>query len=96
MTNIVRGFIVSGDIIYNMSSQEYDPLSDSEVFESAKEFFPKFDIVHRQMPENCTVEDTLKVMETVCNMAQKRRKFDTPGVGPFGFNKNPEVETKED
>jgi hypothetical protein len=26
-------------------------------------------------------------METVCDMAQKRRNFDTPGVGPFGFNK---------
>ena len=41
-----------------------------------KEFFPLFDIVHRNMPENCTVEDTIKVMETVCGMAQKRRAFD--------------------
>ena len=29
-------------------------------------------------------------------MAQKRRKFDTPGVGPFGFNKKPEIKTEED
>jgi hypothetical protein len=48
------------------------------------------------MPENCTVDDTIRVMETICSMAQKRRKFDTPGVGPFGFNKKPEVETTED
>ena len=44
------------------------------------------------MPENCTVEDTIKIMETVCDMAQKRRNFDTPGVGPFGFNKKPKTD----
>ena len=49
------------------------------------------------MPENCTVEDTIKVMETVCQMAQKRRAFDKGEVGPFGFNKKPEEnEEKED
>jgi len=67
---------------------KYDPLTDEEVLDAAKEFFPKFDIVHRQMPENCTVEDSLKVMETVCQMAQKRRAFDKGDVGPFGFNKD--------
>ena len=76
--------------------KEYDPLTPSEVNDAAKEFFPLFDIVHRNMPENCTVEDTIKVMETVCSMAQKCRNFDTPGVGPFGFNKKPEKETEED
>ena len=76
--------------------QDYDPLTPEEVNDAAKEFFPLFDIVHRNMPENCTVEDTIRVMETVCSMAQKRRNFDTPGVGPFGFNKKPEVETNED
>ena len=44
--------------------QEYDPLTPGEVNDAAKEFFPLFDIVHRSMPENCTVEDTIKVMET--------------------------------
>ena len=77
--------------------KEYDPLTPSEVNDAAKEFFPLFDIVHRNMPENCTVEDTIKVMETVCDMAQKRRNFDTPGDGPFGFNKKvkelPETDT---
>ena len=75
--------------------KEYDPLTPSEVNDAAKEFFPLFDIVHRNMPENCTVEDTIKVMETVCDMAQKRRNFDTPGVGPFGFNKKAK-ENEED
>ena len=72
--------------------KEYDPLTPEEVNDAAKEFFPLFDIVHRNMPENCTVEDTIKVMETVCDMAQKRRNFDTPGVGPFGFNKKPKTD----
>ena len=67
--------------------KDYDPLTPEEVNEASKEFFPLFDIVHRNMPENCTVEDTIKVMETVCGMAQKRRAFDKEGVGPFGFNK---------
>ena len=75
--------------------KEYDPLTPEEVNDAAKEFFPLFDIVHRNMPENCTVEDTIRVMETVCSMAQKRRNFDTPGVGPFGFNKKSK-ETAED
>jgi hypothetical protein len=72
--------------------KEYDPLTPSEVNDAAKEFFPLFDIVNRNMPENCTVEDTIKIMETVCDMAQKRRNFDTPGVGPFGFNKKPKTD----
>ena len=76
--------------------QDYDPLTPEEVNDAAKEFFPLFDIVNRNMPENCTVDDTIRVMETICDMAQKRRKFDTPGVGPFGFNKKPETETEED
>ena len=42
--------------------KEYDPLTPSEVNDAAKEFFPLFDIVHRNMPENCTVEDTIKAV----------------------------------
>ena len=76
--------------------KEYDPLTPSEVNDAAKEFFPLFDIVHRNMPENCTVEDTIRVMETVCSMAQKRRNFATPGVGPFGFNKKSKENEEDD
>ena len=75
--------------------KEYDPLTPSEVNDAAKEFFPLFDIVHRNMPENCKVEDTIKVMETVCSMAQKRRAYDKGEVGPFGFNKKSK-ENEED
>tara|TARA_B100001287_G_C22165325_1_gene292131 strand:+ start:261 stop:500 length:240 start_codon:yes stop_codon:yes gene_type:complete len=72
--------------------KDYDPLTPEEVNDAAKEFFPLFDIVHRNMPENCTVEDTIKVMETVCGMAQKRRAFDKGEVDPFGFYKKSKEE----
>ena len=75
--------------------KDYDPLTPEEVNNAAKEFFPLFDIVHRNMPENCTVEDTIKVMETVCNMAQKRRAIDQGNVGPFGFNKKEKEEVSD-
>ena len=75
--------------------KDYDPLTPDEVNNAAKEFFPLFDIVHRNMPENCTVEDTIEVMETVCNMAQKRRAFDQGNVGPFGFNKKEKEEVPQ-
>jgi hypothetical protein len=51
--------------------KDYEPLTESEVNEAAKEFFPLFDIVHRNMPENCTVEDTLKVMENCLQYGTK-------------------------
>ena len=74
----------------------YDPLTPEEVNDAAKEVFPLFDIVHRNMPENCKVEDTIKVMETVCSMAQKRRAIEDPEkVGPFGFNKKSDEEEKK-
>ena len=39
------------------------PLTPEEVQTAADQFFPLFDIVNRSMPENASVEDTLKVME---------------------------------
>ena len=74
---------------------KYDPLTDNEVDDAAKEFFPKFDIVHRMMPENCTVEDSLKVLETICNMAQKKRVFEKEVTPPFGFNKKDKNEDEK-
>jgi len=71
------------------------PLTPEEVADAADQFFPLFDIVHRQMPENSNVEDTLKVMESVCGLAHKlRMQSDADKAGPFGFNKK--VETDED
>jgi len=71
------------------------PLTPEEVADAAEQFFPLFDTVHRQMPENSNVEDTLKVMESVCGLAHKlRMQSDNDKAGPFGFNKK--VETDED
>ena len=64
------------------------PLTPAEVKEAADTFFPLFDIVYRSMPENCTVEDTLKVMETVCNLAHKNREEEK--IAAFGFLKDEE------
>ena len=67
--------------------KDYDPLTLKKSTTLLRSSSLYFDIVHRNMPENCTVEDTIKVMETVCSMAQKRRAYDQGNVGPFGFNK---------
>ena len=50
------------------------------------------------MPENSNVEDTLKVMESVCGLAHKlRMQSEDSKAGPFGFNKkDTEVETDGD
>ena len=67
-----------------------DPLTPEEVNEAAKKFFPLFDIVHRNMPEGSTTEDTLKVMESVCSLAHKMRAEEMEKTEPFGFNKKKE------
>ena len=70
------------------------PLTVEEVEEAAEQFFPLFDIVRNQMPVEATIEDTLKVMETVCTLAQKLRAQKEMEMQPFGFNKkNDRTET---
>ena len=71
------------------------PLSPEEVQTAAEKFFPLVDIVHRNMPENSKVEDTLRVMESVCGLAHKLRAQEETG-GPFGFNKKEETETENE
>jgi len=63
-----------------------NPLTPEEVQKAAEQFFPLFDIVRSRMPDNSTTEDTLKVMETVCGLAQKLRAEEEKIK--FGFNKN--------
>ena len=63
-----------------------NPLTPEEVKKAAEQFFPLFDIVLTHMPEGSTTEDTLKVMETVCSLAQKNRAEEEKIK--FGFNKN--------
>jgi len=67
------------------------PLTPEEVTKASEQFFPLFEIVRNNMPTNSTTEDTLKVMETVCTLAQKLRVQEEKIK--FGFNKD---ETKTD
>ena len=62
------------------------PLTPEEVQQATEQFFPLFRIVNSRMPTNATIEDTLKVMETVCNLAHKLRAEEEKIK--FGFNKN--------
>tara|TARA_B100002019_G_scaffold263664_1_gene251883 strand:- start:3172 stop:3405 length:234 start_codon:yes stop_codon:yes gene_type:complete len=72
------------------------PLTPEEVQYAADKFFPLFDIIHRSMPENCKVEDTLKVMESVCTLAHKlRAEEEEESQGPFGFNKQRDEEQED-
>ena len=67
-----------------------DPLTVTEVQEATDEFFPLFDIVNAAMQRrNGSVEDTLKVMESVAKLGHKRRadKADEEKKLKFGFNK---------
>ena len=64
------------------------PLTVEEVTVAAEQFFPLFDVVRNQMPVEATIEDTLKVMETVCTLAHKLRAEEEAANLPFGFNKN--------
>lgn len=63
------------------------PLTPEEVQEAADKFFPLFDIVLRNMPEDSKIEDCLKVMESVCTLAHKLRADKEDETLPFGFNK---------
>jgi len=63
------------------------PLTPEEVQEAADKFFPLFDVVLRNMPEDSKIEDCLKVMETVCTLAHKLRAEKEDETPPFGFNK---------
>ena len=67
------------------------PLTLEEVQEAADIFLPLYEEVYqrlRSVHQNPSLEDTLKVMEHVCKLAQQQRvqtKLDR-----FGFNKGEE------
>ena len=69
-----------------------DPLTPEEVQAASDRFFPLFDIILRNMPENSKVEDCLKVMESVCTLAHKMRLEEGEDTLPFGFNKQKQEE----
>ena len=69
------------------------PLTLEEVQEAADIFLPLFEEVHDRLKiASCnlrspSLEDTLKVMEHVCKLAQQQRVQAKLEAGPFGFNK---------
>ena len=69
--------------------KKYDPLTLDEMQEAADTFFPLFNVVHSQMPDGASTEDTLKVMESVAKLGHKNRadKLDKEKSLAFGFNK---------
>ena len=67
-----------------------DPLTIAEMEEATDTFFPLFDIVHTRMKNRGgSVEDTLKVMESIAKLGHKLRsdKLLEEKSLAFGFNK---------
>jgi hypothetical protein len=65
-----------------------DPLTVEEMTEAADIFMPLYKIIADQLPK-ATVEDVLKVMESVAKLGHKRRAdklLDEKSIA-FGFNK---------
>ena len=61
-------------------------LTVEEVENAALDFFPLLEVVRRGMPKESTMEDTLKVMESVCKLAMKQR-MQKEEEERFGFYK---------
>jgi hypothetical protein len=63
------------------------PLTVEEVKKAAEVFFPLLEEINRWLPTEATIEDRLKIMETVCTLAHKLRVEEDAKLA-FGFNKN--------
>lgn len=77
----------------NTTPKRYDPLTVQEMEVAADTFFPLFNIISNRMPKGASIEDALKVMETVAKIGHKNRsdKADEERSLKFGFNKSPET-----
>ena len=66
-----------------------DPLSPAEVEAAADCFFELFDVVLSRAPEGTSIEDAIKLSESIFAYAHKRRKVaaEFGASAPFGFNK---------
>lgn len=66
-----------------------DPLTAKEVSDAATAFFELFYEVLDQAPEGASIEDVIKLSESIFAYAHKRRALDIEGDAavPFGFNK---------
>ena len=67
-----------------------DPLAPAEVEEAAECFFELFHIVLKRAPEGTSIEDAIKLAESIFSYAHARRALNPEAfttAGPFGFNK---------
>ena len=66
-----------------------DPLTAREVAKAAEQFFDLFDIVLDQAPEGTSIENAIKLSESIFGFAHKLRAIDREEQqsAPFGFNK---------
>ena len=66
-----------------------DPLTQDEVRAAATIFFELFDEVLAQAPEGTSIEDAIKLSESIFAYAHKLRAIDAEAnsLAPFGFNK---------
>lgn len=70
-----------------------DPLLPAEVEEAAECFFELFHIVLKRAPEGTSIEDAIKLAESIFSYAHTRRALnpDAFTTTSFGFNKKEEV-----
>ena len=66
-----------------------DPLTAQEVATAAEIFFELFDEVLDRCPEDTSIEDAIKLSESIFAYAHKLRAIDAleNSSAPFGFNK---------
>lgn len=66
-----------------------EPLTREEVATAAELFFELFDVVLDQAPSNTSIEEALKMSESIFNLAHKLRSIgaEVDASAKFGFNK---------
>lgn len=64
-----------------------DPLTKAEVATASELFFELFSEVLDRAPEGTSIEDALKISESVFMLAHKQRTQAEEESSPFGFNK---------
>tara|TARA_Y100000004_G_scaffold197227_1_gene270545 strand:+ start:3519 stop:3758 length:240 start_codon:yes stop_codon:yes gene_type:complete len=66
-----------------------DPLTTEEVKAAADYFFELFNEVLIQAPEGTSIEDAIKLSESIFAYAHKQRaiQIEEDSSAPFGFNK---------
>ena len=69
-----------------------DPLTKEEVGAAAQHFFALFNEVRAHAPEGISIEDTLKLSESIFSYAHQLRakEIEADKSAPFGFNKKEE------